>query len=1071
MTSTDERRLYRLERRIEELRAWRNARQSPILQWTFTAHDGKPVSMQLGDFWPVHEVPVTFTTEAKIPPAWKGQPVELELWVGGEAFVRLSTGYQAGLNPMHHRFPVVDQAKGGETIGIEVEAAPKGIFGTNIAEPRLERAQFVIPQRETRALERDLTMLREACVHLEGHEAVSFLLDVAEQAIDELACAWPTDTETSLSRYVLGYDNGLGAGVGAVPGEWESEAIDAERSTNPTWSLPPAPRELEPLSNEAISAVNRARTTFANELERLKETYPPVGSLVLTGHAHIDLAWLWPMAETRRKIRRTFSTVLDLMDRYDDFMFNQSSAQAYVWIEEDDPGVFTRIKQRVAEGRWEPSGGMWVESDCNVTGGESFVRQLVYGQRYFEQSFGRRNRAAWLPDVFGFSGGIPQLLRGAGLDGFFTIKLNWNEENKFPYDLFTWEGIDGSQVTAHLFLNPGHGYNANIVPFDTLGTWRNFRGKRRHPESLLAFGWGDGAGGPTEKMLENYARIKDFPALPRLRMGSIETFFANLPPEDKLPKWAGELYLELHRGTLTTQAKTKALNRASEHRLLEAEAFGAIATLDGFTYPHREIEQAWKTLLLNQFHDILPGSSIHEVYEDTHRLLGEVVSTATRVRDEALGNADDMAGCVRIANASLSPRRLRVELPGVKMDAGVKACDGSSLTTQPTDGGLLVLSAVDVPGLGWTTLTIVEAKDSTVVDITEKATAQKKRGGAVLENEHLRVEIGADGTILHATDKAANREVLADRGNQLWAYVDKPYSWDAWDVDEAYERGAQEIGGVEAVEIVESGPVRASVRVSRRWRESTIVQTYRLWAGSQRMDIETTIDWHQRQVMVKALFPMAIHTRIATYETMYGAVQRPTHRNTSWDEARFEVAAHRWADLSETGYGVSLLNDSKYGYGAHDNVLNISLLRSPLYPDPLADEGEHHLTYSFFPHPGHWTTSDVVNEAFALNSPLIVTAGGTGEPDFGFVEADGLPIAVGSLKPADIGDGVILRVYEPHGARGEVDLRFRQSVRQVERVNLMEESDESKEAPTLEGGNTVRLKLGPFEVVTLRIVY
>ncbi len=1071
MTTEDDRRLRRLDRRIEELRAWRNARQRQIPNWTFTGSAGTSVPMTLGDFWPVHELPVMFKAEGTIPPEWKGQPVELELWVGGEGFLRISTGYQAGLNPMHHRFPVTDKASGGEKIEIEVEAVPKGIFGTNISEPRLERAQFVIPQLETRALERDLTMVREACVQLERHEVVPFLLDAAEKAVDQLAGAWPSDTPVSVTRYVLGYDNGIGGGTNAVPDAWGSEAIDAERPTDPTWSLPPAPRELEPLAPEAIEAVNHARHLLAEELDRLKNSYPPVGSLVLTGHAHIDLAWLWPVAETRRKTRRTFSTVLDLMDRYDDFMFNQSSAQAYAWIEKDDPGVFARIKQRVAEGRWEPSGGMWLESDCQVTGGEAFARQLIYGQRYFEKTFGKRNRAAWLPDVFGFSGGIPQLLLGAGIDGFFTIKLNWNEENKFPYDLFAWEGIDGSQVTAHLFLNPGHGYNGNIVPLDTLGTWKNFRGKRKHPESLLAFGWGDGAGGPTEKMLENYDRIKDFPALPRLRMGSIEEFFAALPSRDQLPKWFGELYLELHRGTLTSQAKTKELNRASEHRLLEAEAFSAIASLSGFDYPRDEIEQAWKTVLLNQFHDILPGSSITEVYQDTLRDLEGVVSAAIRIRGEALGSNQSPAGSIRVANASLAPRQLQVELPGVSADATVKTSGGSALATQAVDGGVIVSGSESVPGLGWTTLTIVQSDDSKNVDITSQVTAEASGGGATLENQLLLIEIGSDGTISQATDKELAREVLSDRGNQLWAYVDKPYSWDAWDIDEAYERGASEIGGVESINVIESGPIRAAVRVSRKWRGSSIVETYKLWLDSKRLDIETEIGWHQRQILIKALFPMAVHSRTATYETMYGAIQRPTHRNTSWDQARFEVSAHRWADISESGYGVSLLNNSKYGHGAHDNVLNISLLRSPMYPDALADEGEHRFTYSLYPHAGAWPSSDVVNEAFALNSPLIVTGGGQGEAEFGLVAAEGLPIALGSLKLADEDEGLILRVYEPHGGRGEVTLRFSRSVQRVERVNLMEEPETSKEAPELEGGDSVRLKLGPFEIATLRLIF
>jgi alpha-mannosidase len=1078
-TPYTERRLERVLRRLEEFRAWRNARETPTPDWQFTARDGQPRTVHLKDFWPVHETPVRLTAETRIPAEWAGRPVELELWLGGEGFVRLSTGLQAGLNPMHHRFPVVESATGGEPLIIEAEVVPKGIFGSNISEPRLERAHLVVPQREVRALERDLTMLYEACLQLPGHEVVPFLLDVAESALSELANDWPSAMDTAVSRYVLGFDNGLGSGVVAVPGDWVPEAIDARRPTQDTWSLPPAPRPLEPLPPGAVEAVNRARAIYAEGIDHVKKDYPPIGRLCLTGHAHIDLAWLWPLAETRRKIRRTFSTVLMLMDRYPDFTFNQSSAQAYAWIEQDDPALFARVKERVAEGRWEPTGGMWLESDCNVTGGEAFVRHLLYGQRYFERTFGKRHRVAWLPDVFGFSGGVPQLLRSAGIDGFFTIKLYWNEANLFPYDLFAWEGIDGSQVTAHMFLNPGHGYNGNLVPLDTLGTWRNFRGKTLHPESLLAFGWGDGAGGPSEKMLENYARLKDFPALPRLRMGRIDDYFASLPDRSELPRYVGELYFELHRATLTTQARTKALNRTSEHRLLEAEAFAAIASLDGFSYPQRDLETAWQTLLLNQFHDILPGSAINEVYQDTHRLLDGVVATATAARDAALthlaGSAGPSSRRILVANAGLSPRPLGLALVDVPAGASVTTPDGASLATQPSDAGLLVAGPQHlVPGLGWTTLTVSENGGNESNAAMPGVTIDNSADSTILENELLRVEIGRDGTIARLFDKSAAREVLADRANQLWAYVDKPRSWDAWDIDETYERDGEEIGGVESVEIVERGPVRASVRVSRTWRDSRIVQTYRLWTGSPRLDIDTEVDWHERQVLLRARFPLAVRSHEATFETMYGVIRRPTHRNTSLEAAQFEGSAHRFADLSEPGYGVALLNNGKYGHGVHANVLSLSLLRGPLYPDPLADEGEHHFTYSVLPHTGDWTESTVVQQAFALNSPLIpLPAGDTGSAasQWGLVESEGVPLALGSLKRADDGEALILRVYEPHGRRGAATLRFARPLAHADRVNLLEEATTDADEPTIDAGNARSLSVRPFEVISLRLAF
>jgi alpha-mannosidase len=1013
--------------------------------------------------------PVWLTAEAAVPEAWSGLRVELELWLGGEGFVRLSNGTTGGLNPFHRSYAVAEEAEGGEKIGIEVEVVSKGMFGSHVAEPRLTRAALVVPEVEVRSLERDLSMVAEACDHLDDHDAVPHLLDALDDAIASLAPYWPSESDTTVSRYLRGYENPIGNGLYSLPSFAAAKALDVNRLGRELWSMPEI-SPPEPLPEAARWAVEKARGLLASRLEEIKREYPPVGGLALTGHAHIDLAWLWPLAETRRKGRRTFASVLGLMDRYEDFTFNQSSAQLYAWIEEDDPALFERVRARVAEGRWEAVGGSWCEPDCQVTGGESFVRQLLYGQRYFESRFGHRSTVAWLPDAFGFSPGIPQLLLGAGISGFFTAKLKWSETNRFPHDLFWWEGIDGSRVTAHTILNPGADYNGDIVPFYLLGVWGNFGGKRRHQESIFAFGWGDGGGGPSEKMLENYARLKDFPALPRLRMARVDEHFGSLPQD--LPKWVGELYLELHRGTLTSQGKVKKLNREGEHRLLEAEAFATTAALHGAEYPARELDRLWKILLLNQFHDILPGSSIAEVYEDAHGQLAEVVARATELRDAAmsrLGTEPGSGETVLVANAGLAPRPLSVLLPGDSFDgeAGFTDAGGKPLPSQRTAEGLLVHDPErSVPALGWTTL-LLERRESSP-EVSSGVGVEISGETVVLENELLRVEIGSDGTLHRVYDRALDREVLDGRGNQLWAYVDKPREWDAWDVDEDYELEGEEVGAVESLEVIEDGPLRASVRVERRWRSSRIAQTYRLCAGSRRVDVETEISWHERQVLLRALFPLAVRSHEATFETMYGAQRRPTHRNTSWDSTRFEVSAHRFADLSEPDYGVALLNDGKYGHSARDNVLGMSLLRSPMYPDPLADEGDHRFTYSLFPHPADWTQARVMEEAFALNSPLFAAPGppaGALPAESGLVRVEGLAVALGSLKMSEDGRAVVLRMYEPRGARGGCALRFARGVERVERTNLLEESEGEVEIRD----GAVRLELRPFEVVTLRV--
>ena len=1048
MNTRERHRLDRHKVRVEELRLWRNARESRIEEWRFAADSGETRQVKLGDFWPEEALPASFSAEARIPEDWAGFPVELELWLGGEGFVRLSTGFSGGLNPFHRSFPVTREAAGGETIGVEAEVVPRGMFGTNVAEPQLRRSSLVVPEQEIRALERDLGLIVEVCEQLGDHEVVPHLLDVVDTAFAGLFTVWPSGSEVALTRYLEAY---------------------AESTDGGPWSLPSAPRPVEPLSGETRNAVREARGMVASRLEELKAEYPPVGRLALTGHAHLDLAWLWPVSETMRKGRRTFSSVLSLMERYDDFVFNQSSAQLYSWIEAESPEIFERVRKRVEEGRWEPVGGSWVESDCQIPSGESMVRQMLYGQRYFEEKFGHRSRVAWLPDAFGFSPALPQLLKGAGIEGFFTYKLNWSETNEFPYDLYEWEGIDGSTIIAHDFENPGQDYNGNITPKDIYGTWRNFAGKRNHPESLFSFGWGDGGGGPSEQMLENYARLKSFPAMPRLRMAHVDEFFDNLP-EEGLPRWTGELYLELHRGTLTTQARVKKLNREAEHRLLEAEAIATLAALHGGEYQREELEAAWKTLLLNQFHDILPGTSIAEVYEVTHDELADVVRKARKLRDRAL-SAPPEASALLVANVSLGPRPLSVLLDAESRPegtAGIADGDGRPLPTQETENGGLLVHAPDlsVPGLGWQALT-VQQEPAPGRREPRDVGAEVAGGRAVLDNGLLRAEVGEDGTLHSIYDTEAGREVLAGRANQLWAYTDKPRNWEAWDVDEGYEQEGEEISGIEGVEVTEGGPLRASVRVVRRWRGSTIAQTYRLLAGSRRLDVESYVDWHERRILLRTLFPLAVRSHETTSETMFGALRRPTHHNTPWDATRFEVSAHRFCDLSEPGYGVALLNDGKYGHSANGNLLGISLLRSPLYPDPFADEGEHRFTYSLFPHPGDWTLAGVAREAFTLNAPLFpVLAEGEALPQgFSLVETEGLELALGSLKMAEEGEGVILRLYEPHGARGECTLRFARRVERVERVDLLEEA----EGPVEVYQDTVRLTVQPFEVVTLRV--
>jgi alpha-mannosidase len=509
----------------------------------------------------------------------------------------------------------------------------------------------------------------------------------------------------------------------------------------------------------------------------------------------------------------------------------------------------------------------------------------------------------------------------------------------------------------------------------------------------------------------------------------------------------------------------KQLNRQGEHRLFEAEVFSAIASLDGYDYPMIELETSWKTLLLNQFHDILPGSSINEVYVDSHRQMEEVVEMGECLRDRvlALGNRPGSSKPkLIVANAGIAPRPLTVLIPNVVGEQSIDVLQGAPDLTQPVENGTLIsIPGVDVPGLG--SVALAHGSDAAEPSMGLKAVTSD--AGFSLENDLVRVLIGADGTIHSLFDNEAQREAFADRGNQLWTYVDKPYSWDAWDLDETYAREGEEVAGIQSLGIVESGPVRASVRVERQWRGSTIAQTYRLWLDSKRLDIETEIDWHERQVLLKTHMPLAVRSHQAAFETMYGAVYRPTHRNSPWDAARFEGCGHRWGDLSEAGYGVAILNDAKYGYEALGSDLMVSLLRSPLYPDPLADEGKHHFTYSVFPHIGDWSESNVVDEAFALNSPLIVAAGA---PRDGFLRVEGLSLGIGALKRAEDGDGLILRIYEPNGARGTAKLAFARWF-SITAVDLLEDQITEPAGVQIDDDTHLTLDFRPFEVKSIRL--
>ncbi len=793
-----------------------------------------------------------------------------------------------------------------------------------------------------------------------------------------------------------------------------------------------------------------------------------------TGHAHIDVAWLWTLGQTHRKAERTFHTVIRLMEQFPDYHFSQSQPQLYDFIRQDQPELFETIRQRVQEGRWEPMGGMWVEADCNLSGAESLARQFLLGRTYFREQFGKDSESPvlWLPDVFGYAWALPQLIQQAGLKYFMTIKIGWNQYNRLPYDTFLWQGLDGTQILTHFSTVKELGspfastYNSMANPVEVMGAWMNFQQKDLHRDLLMAYGYGDGGGGPTREMLENIEIMQDFPGLPKVKQSSAKAFFQSIEGEVdavRMPVWNGELYLEYHRGTYTTQAKNKRANRKSEFMLHDAEFLASWAALqaEDYVYPNEKLAKAWQLVCLNQFHDILPGSSIGQVYEESQAQYAEVMRTAGEIRDAALlALAKQLSGDVLLANPISFSRSDPVFIPNGQLFDWQR--EGKPLICQSVEGGVLV----DAGKIAPYSLAALAVAGPAAQEIQTQAP-----DGWILQNDYIRVEMNEAGDLMRIFDLVARREVLPEGqfANQFQAFEDRPKDFDAWDVDIYYEDKMWTSEPAYRMEWVESGPLRQTVEIRRRILNSEIVQRVSLVHNSPHLDFDTKIQWNERHILLKVAFPVDILAQQATYDIQWGNVQRPTHRNTSWDWARFETCTHKWMDLSEGDYGVSLLNDCKYGCDVHKNVLRLTLLRSPDYPDALADAGEHHFVYSLLPHSGGWEES-TQREAYALNDPVIVYS--LQQKSMGkhyhlpsLVKTSASNVLIETIKSAEDGDGIIIRLYESQRKRGPVVIETAFPLTAAWETNLLEEN----QTPLVVSGNSVLLQLKPYQIVTVRL--
>ncbi|MGA3178092.1 MAG: alpha-mannosidase [Candidatus Acidiferrum sp.] len=816
------------------------------------------------------------------------------------------------------------------------------------------------------------------------------------------------------------------------------------------------------------------------------------------GNSHIDMAWLWPWTETVEVTRNTFASVLDLMREYPDFKFTMSSARAYSWIEEKYPSMFSQIQQRVREGRWEVIGGMWVEPDLNMPGGESLVRQIMIGKRYFRQKFNVDVKIGWNPDSFGYNWQLPQIYKKSGMDYFVTQKLLWAQDfTKFPYRLFWWESPDGSHLLTYFPRN----YAADMNPVQLakdLSFWAPSMygdNTKDNPEMLHLYGVGDHGGGPTRSMLDDAVRMMNPNVVyPKLEFSTASAFFQDLGkklPSMKVPFWKDELYFEYHRGVLTTQAETKRHIRKTEELLLNAEKFSSLSIPFGRVYPSQDLDRGWKDLLFEDFHDIFPGSGIAVNYADAIRTLESVDSVEEGILH---GSLEEIAARVNTAGRGVPvivfnplawPRTEVVEvaaqLPSPAANVQVFDSTGKAIPAQmirmdeSTQQAHMLLSAA-TPSLGYATFYVRGAAKAVSAVSEVKATEHS------LENSLVRLTLDpATGCITSLLDKHSNSEILAPAetdtggprnatcGNLLQAFRDKPKEWDAWNIDADFEKEHWDIDKADEVKLVESGPLRAVLRVKKHFQHSSFVQDITITAGSPRVDVNMSADWNEKHVLLKVAFPLSAHNDNATFEIPYGSIERPTTRNTPAEQAKFEVPAVHWADLSDAKHGFSLLNDCKYGYDAKGNVLRLSLLRSPEWPDPHADEGHHEFTYALYSHAGNWREAHAVQQGYELNYPLLTIAvanhQGLLPASHSFLSLEGENVVLTALKKAEDSDDLIVRFYEWAGKEADVRLHFSSGIESASETNLIEDLG----GPLAVQGASVTVHAKPYEIKTIRV--
>ncbi|WP_054955076.1 alpha-mannosidase [Paenibacillus dakarensis] len=1037
--------MERIRRFIRELSERQWIEQMGLRDWTITRSTYKtpglyedmapyPEGDKLDRFPSRQGTTYFFRKQLELPVAWSNETVGLIFESGGEGLLRINGRSHQGLD-RNHKFVTLDPARMGTTMELEIE-----LFDP-IPEP-------VDPLNQQAVIQPPITSIRSMVVRV--NKPVQSLLYTVMIVRDSMVLLPEEDFRRTRLMQAL------------------YRAMDR------------------------FVAMNEAAIRIGQEVEKLEEDLVrevreiggnAEGTEHMVGQSHIDIAWLWPVRETVRKTSRTFSTMDALMEEYPEFKYAQSQPLLFQFLKDNDPELFERVKARIAEGRWELVGGMWVEPDLNIPSGESLMRQMLYGQRFYQEEFGKTSDIEWLPDTFGYCASLPQILKHGGIRYFMTTKLGWNDTNVFPYDLFHWVGIDGTPMLSYL----NHGVNENTLPKDIHDHWQSYRQKDVHQEQMLLYGHGDGGGGVTREMLEYIDRSELMIGQPSSRYSTAADFFRNIDEKaPKLPTWRGDLYLELHRGTYTTHGRNKRHNRRAEMLYREAELWNALAEpvmeagqLDRIK---EKLHDGWKLILLNQFHDIIPGSAITESYVTSEKEYGEVFEKGNSSLEQGISilaaqvntEGDGMPYLVFNSLGWSRDAVISIDCDAQPDKHAVYDAEGTRLesdaSTDEAGRACIIVRVPEIPAFGCKTIWVRSIE--TPVEHTT-TTSDSKMPGSSWETAYYKIQFNDRGEIVSLYDKEADREVVkhGEQANRFHFFHDRPTLWDAWDIDTRYEE--QVAGEAELLEkrVVLSGKVKDVIRFRWRLNQSEITQDMILYHQDRRIDFETHVSWNESHKLLKVGFPIDVIAEKATYEIPFGTIERPTHRNTSWEQAQYEVCGHRFADVSEFGYGVSLLNDCKYGYDVQGSTIRLSLLRAPKWPDITADLGEHQFTYSLYPHKGDWREAHTFRKAAELNYEIPVHAA---EPKQGLLPSthswipfESKHVVLDTVKLAEDGSGVILRWYEASGGRESITLRWPHSCVKVYQSNALEEEGEI--LPHEDG--VITLSLAPYEIQTVKLVY